>query len=214
MSRKSQDAVTDSKAKISPAPGVDEGWHYKHDVMNLIVLPFVCAANLYYMYGSRTEFYYWLNFWVFILYLLLDTLWVYFIPRSVASPDTILIHHVFTMVGWSLPPIFGMHLCYWCSAGLLVEVNTWLLIARRNFRSVAVLGPLFYVTWVLSRLVYYPITGTRFILTYIHDYEQSKSIDVGGTIYIVLWLGLNYLNFSWSYNLIFKEKKKEPSKGL
>ena len=39
---------------------------------------------------------------------------------------------------------------------MLVEVNTWLLIAKRTLRSGGVFEALFYLTWFSLRCVWYP----------------------------------------------------------
>lgn len=44
----------------------------------------------------------------------------------------------------------------WCmSYCMLVEVNTWMLIAKRTLK-LWVLEVLFYVSWVLLRNIFYP----------------------------------------------------------
>lgn len=49
------------------------------------------------------------------------------------------------------PPQYG-----WCmSYCMLVEVNTWLLIAKRTLK-LWVLEALFYISWVLLRNIFYP----------------------------------------------------------
>jgi cellulose synthase/poly-beta-1,6-N-acetylglucosamine synthase-like glycosyltransferase len=197
---------------------VDEEWHELHDLMNLATLPFIIFTNLIYLCVDSSNIYFWLQFCIFAAYLAIDTLWVFVIPRSVASPQTILIHHLVTMVGWSLPILFGMHLAKWCAVGLLVEINTWLLIARRYFRNVSIFTPLFFATWVLFRLIIYPWIGYQFLILSYQEYREYGSIGFGSVIYIVLCSALTFLNFKWSYDLVRKNLRKgftsEHSKGL
>lgn len=207
-------------ASASPSVNdVDEGWHEAHDIMNLSILPFIIFTNLYYLFLDQSFMYFTLQFCIFAAYLLIDTIWVIWIPQSVASPKTILIHHIITMFGWFLPIIFGMHLAEWCAVGLLVEINTWLLIARRNFRHISILTPLFFVSWVLFRLIYYPFKGYQFIKLVAVKYAENGYVDMGSVSYIILWGGLTFLNFKWSYDLVRKNfSKGKPSdnhdKGL
>ena len=110
---------------------MDLDWGLWHDYFNLIVLPFVCACNIFYLVVDHTAYLQQYRF--FLAYLLFDTVWIVCIPSSVASPVTITLHHIICIIGWNIPVMCEYKYSYLLSLGALVEVNTWLLIARRNF---------------------------------------------------------------------------------
>jgi hypothetical protein len=69
-----------------------------------------------------------------VLYFLVDLLWILLVPASVKSPATIIQHHIATLLYISIPYIRPE--CRWCmGACMIVELNTWFLIARRVFNK-------------------------------------------------------------------------------
>jgi hypothetical protein len=210
--------------------GIDPILHYQHDVMNLVLLPFICAVATYYVVYNQSEEMFWINFLLFLSYLFIDSLWVFIFPKCVVSPTTILGHHIVSILGWCLPIYGGHHLRIWCAAGVLVEYNTWCLIARRNFRSFSwILSPCFYITWIGFRLIFFPYSGWYFFqyLSATYFAPSASSIGIkkpwfGDSMYFGLYCLLMSLNIQWTYNLIAKnwpwsatrKHQRAPLKGL
>ncbi|PNH03361.1 hypothetical protein TSOC_010590, partial [Tetrabaena socialis] len=129
------------------------------------------------------------------------------VPRSVKSPMVILSHHVLTAVYLLIPwhyPQYG-----WCMAyAMLVEINTWLLIAKRTVR-LPLLEVLFYVSWVLLRNIWYPY------LIWLFYKEWQNETRVSGTPWNpilttpILQTALTGLNYHWTLALLLKPKKSK-----
>ncbi|GLC40748.1 hypothetical protein PLESTB_000026600 [Pleodorina starrii] len=173
-----------------------------HDIFNLFCIAWLNAWNFYYLATGR-------GFQVFylstMLYFVADLIYVGVVPRSVKSPLVILAHHVITAVYVLIPYHYPQY--EWCmSYCMLVEVNTWLLIAKRTMRS-RVLEVLFYVTWVLLRNIYYPY------LIWVFYKEWQKETRACGTPWNpilttpVFQTALTGLNYFWTLSLLTKPKK-------
>lgn len=162
-------------------------------------------------------------------YFVVDLLWVLLIPTSVKSPATIVQHHIVSLIYLSTP-IFYPEFRYAMGTGLSVEINTWLLIARRvlnkqrgslvlrfwNKESTprCVIDPtafvlfkmklvsfLFYVTWISIRLVVYPCLLVEIVKRY---NELSAQLDSRFNIWLLilpLHTSFVFMNFKWSYDL-------------
>merc|ERR1712146_279558 len=103
-------------------------------------------------------------------YIALDTAWVIMYPESVPSPTDIIVHHIICLVGWHIV-LCWPHWEFYISAGLVVEFNTWLLIAKRQYSKEdlpPLLGKLENITWFFARLVFFPIVTWNFLCGYIH----------------------------------------------
>lgn len=153
---------------------------------------------------------------VFMLYILIDTVWVLVKPKSVVSPQTILIHHVGTLAG--LVSVFNMGPEYIIvgAAGGLLEVNTFLLIARRNIRDSVVIKILFFGSWIVIRLLMGPwllyITTTLF-LSQLNMLRTTQSQLLAALTITVVTCALNVLNFKWSYDLLIKNVASKEKKS-
>jgi hypothetical protein len=110
----------------------------------------------------------------------------------------------------------------WCmGACMIVEVNTWFLIARRVFNKqgfppwilnlsivsirVKLISIFFYVTWIAIRCILYPSLMPLFYQAW-----QSHSIKVNTPWNVViLCIPLHgffcYLNIKWSYDLLMSK---------
>ncbi|KXZ55548.1 hypothetical protein GPECTOR_2g1097 [Gonium pectorale] len=172
------------------------------DVFNLVCIAWLNATNLYYLITGR-------QFQVFyiscLLYFIADLVYVGVVPRCVKSPLVILAHHVITALYMLIPYHYPQY--EWCmSYCMLVEVNTWLLIAKRTVR-LPFLEALFYVTWVLLRNIYYPY------LIWVFYREWKLQTQVSGSpwnpilITPVFQTALTGLNFYWTLQLFTKPKK-------
>lgn len=182
---------------------LSEKWHAMHDYFNLLTIPFICAATVYFLYTNE-ERCFWISYFVFLSYIAIDTIWVIIIPQSVASPATIIIHHIITILGWNIPVFNGFRYTRLSNSLLLVEFNTWFLIARRNFRESNFLNAMFLATWIALRLIMYPVLLVNFVPYYIQDSTDFGTYINSGVFVLVIVGSLTALNMKWSFDLFMK----------
>ncbi len=125
-----------------------------HDQVNLILLPLLGVAAIAGLGGIIDPY----SVTIFLsTYILADLLWIWLQPTCLPSlPKVIMAHHAVTLVLLSFPlrfPEFGVYTCL----DALAEVNTYFLIARRQYKQWAgVCDVLYWVTFIPFRLVLYP----------------------------------------------------------
>eukprot|EP00802_Teleaulax_amphioxeia_P008063 Tamp_08071.p1 GENE.Tamp_08071~~Tamp_08071.p1 ORF type:complete len:390 (-),score=36.60 Tamp_08071:1041-2210(-) len=102
------------------------------------------------------------------IYILLDSLWIFWQPRIVKSPGMVGAHHVATLLVLLDPLLQPNHRVY-TSACLLVEINTLLLLLRRKLSYAYVVEAPFIATWVLLRNIWYPMLLFYFTLCFAPD---------------------------------------------
>lgn len=147
----------------------------RHDHFNIIVISLIIFLDAIFLLKALTcddsnwmtsscpllcvAFYaVWFSFGT---YLVCDLIWIVQIPNCVASdPNAIIVHHLFT-IGLMIIPLYHPELSLVLGIDLMVEVNTLFLTLRRNsdmegifFR---VCNVMFYATWVIFRLIMFPI---------------------------------------------------------
>ena len=223
-----------------PPVAVDDYMNKLHDYFNIVALPILVFLWTWHQYdlfmagpeedpipgviwSTRSQvpehcrsfnilwYYVW---WYFIV----DSAWVIMYPESVASPRSIIIHHIICVIGWHLIFAWPRWEAY-ISAGLEVEVNTWMLIAKRQFRSIH--GPLSTaenLTWPLTRLVAFPIVTWNAFMVYLHMVRTYPHMPLGGYLNTGLHGTMSTVivtvqNFYWTYNKWFAPKKRNE-KGL
>mmetsp|Transcript_11009 Transcript_11009/g.19953 ORF Transcript_11009/g.19953 Transcript_11009/m.19953 type:complete len:361 (-) Transcript_11009:96-1178(-) len=169
--------------------------------------------------------------WVTCSYFIADLAFVIFLPQCVKSPGVIIKHHVATLAYICVPklrPQYG----WLMGACMIVEVNTWFLIARRSFNKngdkmfqigvslakslrLLLVSSCFYVSWFVIRLGFYP-----YLLVVIWREWSLYSISVGSPLNIltvtpVIQCILIFMNAKWTIDLIrSKLKGRGPGKGL
>lgn len=88
---------------------------------------------------------------------------------------------------------------------MLVEINTWLLIARRNLeRSNLVVEILFYSTWVIFRLILYPFLVWRFYQEWLVAVRETGQVLTPLIFAPMLQVFLMALNLQWTYEMVSK----------
>ena len=182
---------------------VDEKWHRIHDIANILVLPLVIAVNLLYLLGGDTHAK--LQFLVFLTYIVFDTIFILVKPDCVASPKVIAAHHMLVMFGWSWMLVDDTFY-RWASYGLLVEINTWFHVLRRNFRSSLLIQILFFISWFTLRDVMYPVILYHFIFEYFRYSHEKNTYMNGAFVILALMAYLTWLNMKWTYELSKKFK--------
>lgn len=177
-----------------------------HDWFNLVVLFVLNVENIFFMATGR-------GFQVFftsaMVYFLLDTIFVGVYPQSVKSPVVILSHHLCTALYMLIPYNYPQY--HWCMAYcMLVEVNTWLLIARRCIGG-KVVEALFYATWIGLRNLWYPYLIWAFYQEWVVETVKCGTMWNPILITPVCQAFLTGLNFHWTLALVMKLMK--PAKG-
>lgn len=228
----------DNRAILPGVPIYDPDWNRDvHDFFNLVVLVPVVALNIinwnwdtvWTVFTMNTKLtianawtgeYFDLFLLVTVFYFAIDLLWILAFPNCVKSPATILQHHVATLLYLIIP---YRHASYqWCmGACMLVECNTWFLIARRVFNKqgfppwiidlsfvsirVKLISIFFYTTWVAIRVVLYP-----YLLPLFYQVWLDHSAKVGTKMNLVFWCVPLHsvfclLNLKWSYDLLMSK---------
>ncbi|KAL6757015.1 hypothetical protein V8C86DRAFT_2634404 [Haematococcus lacustris] len=172
-----------------------------HDIFNLVAIGILNLLNLSFLSGL-------LSGQPLVLaslaYFLVDMVYVGLFPRCIKSPMVILGHHLISVALVLIPHQYPQYA--WCLAYcMLVEVNTWLLIAKRTIKYGAqLMEVLFYVTWVLTRNVWYPW------LVWVFYQEWRAASAAAGTPWNPILITplfqacLTALNFHWTWALLRK----------
>lgn len=157
------------------------------------------------MQQAWTGEYFPLFYAVTIGYFIADLIWVCLVPHCVKSPSVIIQHHVATLLYLIIPYVYPQD--EWLmGACLTVEINTWLLIARRVFNKqgfgpwvinlnslgvttiphvrIKVISILFYITWFTIRCYIYPqIMYVLFTLWYADHIKNNSGVVAGSSYY-------------------------------
>jgi len=228
-----------------------------HDLFNLVVLIPVIVLNimnwnwdkLSAMNSIRDLSKSWTGEWFqafyfyTMTYFVADLLWITVVPKCVRSPAVIIQHHIATML-YMLIPLYYPELRFFMGAALSVELNTWFLISRRVFNKqgfpcwtidlpqlvsirIKVISIMFYVTWILIRVIIYPLLLWDFGLRYIDVVNKKKGGSIFNIYGVIIPLHSIFviLNLKWTHELIMskirywkrgKHGKKDDavSKGL
>jgi len=174
-------------------------------------------------------------FYTTLFYYAIDLIWVLAIPKCVKSPTTIIQHHLITMLYIFVPYCYpklrwSMGVC------MLVEINTWFLIARRVFNRqgfppwtidlpyfvsvrVKLISICFYISWILIRCIVYPYM----LIPYFGIYREMRD-KRGGSPYNIMIIAILIhtifcaFNTKWTLDLInsklrqWKSKKRKEMK--
>lgn len=211
-------------AGLTPAAShVDPYWYKVHDIFNLISIPIVAIPNFIYVSQTRyfgdmpsvtdhlapgyvdSDGFYHILHWLFVAYLVIDAFWVIFRPRSVPAPTMIVLHHIISLLGWSMPLLTDApYLRKWTTLAMMVEANTFFLILRRNVpgRQNAILDYLFLITWVVFRIIAY-LYITFFYPYYYYDEIFCLEINASKMCYSMV-IFLDIMNAQWTADLLLK----------
>lgn len=163
--------------------------------------------------ADEMELYYFI-FYFFCSYLLIDMIWVIKFPKCVpASPISIVVHHLATFV------LLGTSFSYapveyaWNTAIYLsVELNTIILVSKRNLRIGSsiwlLLDVLFYTTWILQRLLMFPVLTWWSYYEYLRFSFKYGTLMNGLVLTPFFTLLLAILSYKWTIDMLFKTKKK------
>ena len=236
-----------SKVVLPGLPKQDDNWARDlHDFFNLVVLVPVVAANamnwdwdmllhkpgqMQSLADAWTGEYFTPMFFLTAAYFITDLLWMLVAPHCVRSPMVIVQHHIATLLYICIP--YQVPAVHWVmGACMSVEVNTWLLIARRVFNKqgfppwtiidmsflsirIKLISIFFYITWISIRCILYP-----YLLFPIWDLYKVHSQQVGSSwnlllVCFPLHAVFCALNLKWSYDLLMSKIRywRRPSGG-
>lgn len=207
-----------------------------HDAFNLVAMPIFSAFVAWYIVDGVSvadggwdtsrltepdNRLYWASAVLTIAYYVMDFAFIYTVPSCVRSPSTIMSHHVAALVLLSVSIAMPkLRLGY--AGNLVIELNTFLLIARRaqwvrsTWPARVIVGALFYASWFVIRLGVYPC-----IALWIYGQWAPHCDDMRGTanawyvpycdyganiVTAVLFaqLALVALNVKWTVELVSK----------
>ena len=178
-------------------------WSNYHDMWNIIWLPIVFSTNIYLLFNlniySEEIF---VN--VFLLYLVLDMLWLIVKSCSVVNPRLICAHHIVSIIGVILIPYLDYDTKYMICLATLTEINTWIRLIRNKTTGYInfTLDILFIISWIVIRCVIGPMISVKI-------YYMCNNI-VYSTIFVVSVL-LNALTAYWTI-LLFEAVKNKIEK--
>lgn len=196
---------------------VDPILHKRHDIFNVIVIPiiiffllkFLCAYSV----DKNTPFIH--VCLVGEIYFLVDAVWLIAYPRSVASPNVIIAHHVVAALGWYMPMLNPSVAGYACAC-MLVEINTFFLIGRRVIGDNEMLKVLFkmcfHISWISLRIVMYPVLLYYFTLETLLEMTRVKNVLNVYALGIILLSSLTALNMKWSYDIYWRKLYADADK--
>lgn len=202
-----------------------------HDYFNIFCLPIIIFLNLINISFSITELEikwngtYFLLFWyTTFTYFIIDYLWVFFIPKSVKSPELIKTHHIITILN-ILCPYYYQEAEWFMGVCMIVELNTWFLIVKRQYIPFHndkyllnkliyfTINTLFYLSWYIIRLFIYPILTFDMYDLYISQYKFLSNhnklyndkifLIINPFLYSLLChFCLCLLNLKWTFDLV------------
>ena len=118
---------------------------------------------------------------------------------------------IFAWPGWE----------WYIASGLIVEINTWFLIAKRQprFKQWKIFFFLDDVTWVISRLIFFPINTYNFIHGWLWLAQQYPEQPLGGywnsgLFTMTACCVVMSQNLIWSYQKFANRKYSGKEKGL
>lgn len=234
-----QNTNSTSTVILPGLPKQDDNWSRDlHDVFNLVALVPVVATNimnwdwdmLLHKYDQMDQLsdawtgeYFHTMFYVCSGYFIADLTWMVVAPHCVRSPMVIVQHHIATLLYLMIP--YQVHSVRWLmGACMSVEVNTWLLIARRVFNKqgfppwtiidlsflsirIKLISIFFYITWISIRCILYPYLLIP--IWYLYK-ERAVEFDSNWNLLLVcfpLHSVFCALNLKWSYDLFMSKMR-------
>eukprot|EP00929_Paragymnodinium_shiwhaense_P090545 TRINITY_DN50731_c0_g1_i2.p1 TRINITY_DN50731_c0_g1~~TRINITY_DN50731_c0_g1_i2.p1 ORF type:complete len:220 (-),score=38.07 TRINITY_DN50731_c0_g1_i2:166-825(-) len=198
----------------------------KHDYVNIVVLSFIFLASVASLMHGDDSLGHRVVIGVMVVYLLIDASWVLLVPGMVKTPTTIVVHHIVTLVVIAGAVHHGLAHMPNASRALVVEINTVLITLRRILGRPMWCEAAFYGTWVIIRLVWFPLLGAA-LLASTYGWEASLNAKMPSWAVIpirsppipayasICFVVIVTLQFWWTFellfNLLFKKKKKSKA---
>ncbi len=142
-------------------------------------------------------------------------MWIALRPKcTMASSTSVIVHHVVTLLVMSTPWIhtqFGWHL----AVNILAEINTWFLTLRRNVQCDTLLHSLlqvgFYATWILIRLLLYPVLIFFYWTEFLRFSQYTNSYINALLLSFVMHIVVTIMSLHWTWEMISKMMRKSKS---
>ena len=222
MSRYSLSAATRDATKLEGS--ADAKLELVHDQVNIVVFGVIFACAWSSMNdgwpGHLATTYFSLG------YLVVDLGLAVGVPAMFKSPGPIIMHHLVTIALHLHPVLVEPAHAEYASMALLVELNTLVLTLRRLLDYPLVLEAVFWASWVLLRLVWFPCLAWGMMdSAYTPDGEYypipkflSKTPRVGVCPKKVAWLfvALTGLQFYTTFVLVrnaWRRRRGDPPKA-
>lgn len=212
--------------KTFDQPGANDPMFRAHDVYNMVYLSAISAMDLYYLFQStdisligtpdigQQHIPQFLLLWkAFMIYMIIDSVWITLYPRIAPSgAKIVLAHHVVTIL-YAFVPYYVQSLSWHMGIALLNELSTALVTFRRNVQINTPLYDLLHnlvlLTWFPIRLGLYPMLCVVIVIEY-----RRYSSEIGTYLNIVAYgvlaqFFLTMLSIKWSIDLINKLKAKK-----
>lgn len=185
-----------------------EAWRV-HDYFNLAVLPVIVALTATALFNQPWNYPLAI---VMFAYVAIDGLWIALQPHIVASPVSLLWHHVATLLIIAHALTWAPHTKYvsWMTT---VEVNTFFLILKRH-----VAHPLFEfffkATWLAIRIITFPCVAVYFTF-FIGGTWGGGLLNLLRRVVVCSCVsGLAILQLQWTWKAMIapmlKKRKGEP----
>ena len=149
----------------------------------------------------------------FTLYICVDIVWIYLIPASVHGNQStaVLVHHLVTLVQLVIPWL-NQNLSWHFAITLVVEINTLVLVCRRSVpqhsAAYQVLDLLFYATWIIFRLLLFPLLVLFCYSEYMRLAARSGYLNSIAVSLVTMTI-LTVMSYKWTYDLIIKQFRKK-----
>lgn len=168
-----------------------------HDIFNLLSVFILISLTINFLSTGVAFVALW---WGTQAYFIVDIVWVVLVPKSVRDPAAIIIHHLITML-FIMVPHYYPRFQRLMGLNMLVEINTWLLILKRHYKSV-VLEALFYTTWVVMRLIVYPYLVVYYWHVYIGMAEELGTFVTILVLAPTIQFMLTGMNVWWTVTML------------
>jgi TLC domain len=164
---------------------------FLHDMFNILSLIVIVYHDVQYLYlttiwdhigtlelGREQRDLASTLFFLFFIYIVVDTLWIAIIPSCVlSSPMALIVHHLFTFL-FLLIPYYVAQFHWHGAISIFVEVNVLFLVSRRQFSQSTlmyrILDAVFLLTWFTFRLVVFPFLFFFYSYEYVRYSEQLE----------------------------------------
>jgi len=201
-----------------------------HDYYNMWLLLIIVIYDVYYLsiatdysligtsdlaQDQHVQYHFRIFFAVFLTYIAVDTVWILIQPKCVLSNPTTLIYHHIGAAAFLIIPYSIKQFQWHFALNLIVESNTLFLVLKRHTTANSLINKLsnvmFYATWVLFRLVFYPIISVFMVYEY---YRYTKEVGTWQNLMLlapILQIILTLMGCMWTYELLsksFRTKKK------
>lgn len=183
-----------------------------HDYANLAVLPWISALTILGAFGFVDHY---LVAQALLIYLILDLIWIVWIPDAIPSlPSAIIIHHIVAIMLICIPLCYPDLSCF-ASLDGLVEINTFALILKRQLRKEIfkpILKAFFWASFIITRILVVP-----YVLWHAWNVLVNPELNyplIVGIVSFFSQLGLTIFNV----NLLFialgnRQRKKDQEQA-